>query len=473
MKKFIFLLALTAIGMPASAQPRISSPEKLHFAPFGQVTVYRATDKPNRVVIFISGDGGWNLGVVDMAKALARLDALVAGVDINQYRKSISRERSRCVYSAADFEALSQYLQQRYDFAQYRLPVLVGYSSGATMVYAVLLQSPPNTFAGGISLGFCPSLDTPKPLCRGSGLHHTTESKQPHTYDYRRASAISSPWVALQGTIDQVCYPPATRKFVQGIGNASVVMLPRVGHGFSVQRHWMPQFKQAYADILAHDAKRIGRSAKPVSLAGLPIIEKELAAPQGRPLAIIISGDGGWAGIDRQIGDELHREGINVVGLDSLRYFWSRKTPARAARDLGRILAFYTHKWDPSRVVVIGYSRGADVAPLMINRLPEAQRRQISRVALLGAGIRASLQFHLTDWFHDSKRTRDTYPIKPEIERMKVPKIFCFYGEDETADSVCPQLDPQKVTIVKTRGGHHFGGDYKLLAKQIMEALPQ
>lgn len=472
MKQVMLLLGAILVAWPAFARPSRTTPDKLHFAPFGEVTVYRKTQKPDRVVIFISGDGGWNLGVVDMAKALAGLNALVAGVDINQYRRSIHSLRSSCVYSAADFEALSQYLQKYYKFDQYKLPVLVGYSSGATMVYAVLVQGPPNTFAGGISLGFSPSLDTPKPLCRGAGLHHTAEKAHPGTFDYSRVKAMPSRWVVLQGTIDQVCSPPAARKFVTGIDNASVVMLPRVGHGFSVQRHWMPQFERAYAAMLSAPSGTREAANEPASLKGLPIIDRGLADPAGKPLAVIISGDGGWAGIDRQIGAELHKQGINVVGLDSLQYFWSRKTPAQIAGDLGRILTWYENKWQPPRVIVIGYSRGADAAPFMVNGLPADQRRLISRVALLGPGIRASFQFHLTDWLYDSKKQKNTYLIGPEIEQMDVSKTLCFYGEDEAAESVCPTLDPNKITIIKVRGGHHFGGDYKMLAKQIMEAAP-
>ena len=470
MKKVMLFLAMAMTTWPVFAQTPFKTTEKLQFAPFGEVTIYRKTEKPDRVVIFISGDGGWNLGVVDMARALAGLDALVAGVDINQYRKSIRKLKSDCVYSAADFEALSQYLQKYYKFDRYKLPVLVGYSSGATMVYAVLLQGPPNTFAGGVSLGFCPSLDTPKPLCKGSGLHHTTEKDHKDTFDYSWASSIPSPWVALQGTIDKVCYPPATKKFVSPIKNATVVMLPHVGHGFSVQRHWMPQFKHAYARILQQDSMIVQKRPAPGSLKGLPIVERGVKSPTGKPLAIIITGDGGWAGIDREIGKELRSEGVNVVGLDSLQYFWHRKTPRQAANDLGRILAWYDNKWSPSHIIIIGYSRGADVAPFMVNGLPASQRARISSVALLGVGIRASLQFHLTDWIRNNENEKDSYPIKPEVDRMTVPRILCFYGEDEKTDSLCPQLDSRKVTVIQTRGGHHFGGNYKLLARQIMEA---
>ena len=38
---------------------------------FGTVTVYIPAGKPQSVAIFVSGDGGWELGVIGMAHALA------------------------------------------------------------------------------------------------------------------------------------------------------------------------------------------------------------------------------------------------------------------------------------------------------------------------------------------------------------------------------------------------------------------
>jgi type IV secretory pathway VirJ component len=42
-----------------------------------------------------------------------------------------------------------------------------------------------------------------------------------------------------------------------------------------------------------------------------------------------------------------------------------------------------------------------------------------------------------------------------------------MYGEDES-DSLCPQLDPRKVMVVKLKGGHHFDGNYAGLARTIL-----
>jgi hypothetical protein len=53
--------------------------ETLTVPTFGRVVLYAPVSEPDQVVLFISGDGGWNLGVVAMAERLRDLGALVLG----------------------------------------------------------------------------------------------------------------------------------------------------------------------------------------------------------------------------------------------------------------------------------------------------------------------------------------------------------------------------------------------------------
>lgn len=50
----------------------------------------------------------------------------------------------------------------------------------------------------------------------------------------------------MQGTIDQVCSVNEARSFVGRIPEADIVVLQKVGHGFFVQRNWMPEFMKAF-----------------------------------------------------------------------------------------------------------------------------------------------------------------------------------------------------------------------------------
>ena len=145
-----------------------------------------------------------------MARALAGLDALVAGIDNTAYLKQLQSTSEACSYPAEDFEGLSQYLLRHYGFTDYVVPVLGGYSSGATLVYATLAQAPPNTFRGGMSLGFCPDLPLTRPLCHGSGLKSMTG---PHGkgYSFKPAPDLPPPGAPSRAKPTRYARPPSAR----------------------------------------------------------------------------------------------------------------------------------------------------------------------------------------------------------------------------------------------------------------------
>ncbi|HUQ35636.1 MAG TPA: AcvB/VirJ family lysyl-phosphatidylglycerol hydrolase [Aestuariivirga sp.] len=433
------------------------------YGPFGTLHIYKPSDNPSHVVLFISGDGGWNLGVVDMAKSLAGLDSMVVGIDITHYIQEINNSSEKCTYGAAQFEGLSQYLQKKLGYSHYMPPVLVGYSSGATMVYATLAQSPPNTFAGGISLGFCPDLKTVHPFCKGSGtLGASTDPKL--GYVYQTVDNLPSPWAVLQGDQDQVCSTPDTKVFVGKTGNGQLIELPSVGHGFSAQKNWMPQFKDAFQKIVGaqHASSEIPPSITEMS--DLPLVELPVKGDSST-MAVVISGDGGWAGIDKQIGETLNKDGIPVVGLNSLQYFWSKKSPDISGSDLTRILTYYGKTWNVQRFILVGYSQGADTLPFMVARLPEDLKAKVDTVALLGLEEDVNFEFHLADWL--SSNADGEYKVIPEVQKLKGMNVVCIYGADE-ADSACKKLDKTLVNVLELPGGHHFGGDYQALASIIL-----
>src|SRR5258708_35804599 len=246
----ILALALLACGAACAADGTYST--RLPAGRFGSVPVYIPEAQPRSVAIFLSGDGGWQLGVIGMARALTDLGAVVIGADIRQYLGSLKRSAQRagapCRMMAADFEALSHQLQKEIGMSEYHVPVLIGYSSGATVVYATLVQAPPGTFAGALSLGFCADQDfAAAALCPGAGLHYTRNPQ--HELVFEPAASLKHPWIAFQGQKDEVCSRKAVDGFAALVANAEVVRLPLVGHGFSIERNWMPQFRAAYAKL--------------------------------------------------------------------------------------------------------------------------------------------------------------------------------------------------------------------------------
>jgi len=464
MKRLLLVIIFAACFVSESIAKGIEE-DHIEFDPFGPLTVYSRSSQPSHVILFVSGDGGWNSGVIEMARELTSLNALVVGIDIVRYLKHMEAQSERCSYPAADFEMLSKFIQKKLNYPRYVIPVLAGYSSGATLVYAVFAQAPPNTFQGAISLGFCPDLLLPKPLCRGSGLEWEKGPKD-RGFIFMPAQHLQGPWVALQGMIDEVCDPQATENFVKRVNTGQLILLPKVGHGFSVPRNWLPQFRGEFQRLFAH--LELQASPAREDLQDLPLVEVTAATPGKDLLAVIISGDGGWAGIDREVGGVLAKQGISVVGLNSLKYFWQRKTPEIAAEDLGRILRAYLKAWKKDKVVLIGYSLGADVLPFMASRLQPDLLNRVVLIALLGPENDADFEFHLTDWL--GAQSRNSIPVLPEMAKLTDKRFLCIYGEKEK-ESLCPQLSGNQTRVVSFKGAHHFGGSYETIANLILKEI--
>jgi type IV secretory pathway VirJ component len=157
-----------------------------------------------------------------------------------------------------------------------------------------------------------------------------------------------------------------------------------------------------------------------------------------------------------------------VVGFDSLRYFWTKRTPESFARDLGRIMRTYAQRWRRSHVVVIGYSHGADVVPFAVNRLDAATRTMVSSVVLIGLGERASFEFHVGNWIGLGKHNEP--PTAPEMQRLQFTSVICIHGADDT-ESKCDSYANTTVRVIQLPGGHHFNGDYAGLARTIVREV--
>jgi type IV secretory pathway VirJ component len=454
----IVLVAVLAQARALAAE--LPAATHIQIAPFGTVTVYKpAQAEPDSFALLVSGDDGWNLRVVNLARALASKGALVAGIDVRSFLATMARSKSRCHSLASEFELLSHQTQKRIGLKEYHVPVLVGYSAGATIVYATLAQAPAGTFSGAISLGFCPEQEFGgATLCAAPQLHFANGKKGPLVFE--PALHLEHPWIALQGEEDTVCAAQIVDQFVARTGGAALVRLPRVGHGFLVERDWMPQLLAAYQSIATRPEPA---AAQAPEIRDLPVTTVR-AAHETDTLALLLTGDGGWAGLDRELAARLAAQGVSTVGFNSLRYFWHLRTPDEAARDVARVLGHFLADWKKTRFILIGYSFGADVAPFIVNRLPAQLRKRLISVSLLGIESDADFVVRVADWIPGSdSRRRD---VRPELAAIDSP-VQCIYGAGEST-TICPAGKSGRVIGERIGSGSHFGGDYAAIADRIL-----
>lgn len=240
------------VAAPVVTPPALVLPpnaEAIAMPQFDGVVVY-GTDKhdPSTLAIVLTGDGSIDPGFVKMLNNLMAVDTMFVVVKTLPYLKVLSQGKDSCYNPAADLQSLSHFIQQKYHFTRNVTPTLIGYSSGATLAYAILGQAPENTFRGVISLGFCPDLEVDRPLCPGAGLKSTYRAKT-KSYWMARNKDLKHPWFVLNGTKDTVCDFKKQKAFVKGLHNATLVPLKNVGHGFDVARKWVPQYKKAFESM--------------------------------------------------------------------------------------------------------------------------------------------------------------------------------------------------------------------------------
>jgi len=457
----VILAAALLMTIPSILEEQVPLPG------FSSVHVYRPQplDRARGVVLFVSGDGGWNSGVVEMARRLAPR-ALVAGLSMPAWQKSAEKNRDRCWYPAGELEVAAQALEKHYALPRYVPPILVGYSSGATVVYGALAQAPSTTFAGGVSLGFCPDLEVARPFCGQGEWKPSYDAKHRKGWLPERHDLVPA-WHVLQGATDQVCSPSGTAAFVKAIPTAHLAWLEKVGHGFGVPGRWGEAFDGAVVALL--EPQSVFLAPPPASPSRFDALNLPLQVswPEGaRQAVIFVSGDGGWADLDRTVADDLSAKGIAVIGWNTLRYFWSAKTPERFRADLVRVLEAI-----PEGVAVAagGFSFGAEVVPAALAAAPRTGAlARVSALVLLAPGTHASYEVSPLDWLGSGG---DSGPSVPEaLSRLQPLPILCMDGSEEES-SGCHGSRAPGVLHVGLPGGHHFGGDFHAVATRIEQFL--
>jgi type IV secretory pathway VirJ component len=465
-RKFDRLLALALVFILGSGLG--TGAESLSHGRFKHVAIFRPPGEVKHFALIMSGDGGWSPKLATIAAALAADGTLVAGVDTKELFDDLEKDGGPCVSPDGDLENLSHYVQAYYKVPTYFTPILIGHSAGATLAYASLAQAPAGIFGGALTLSFCVELDLRKPLCQAQGLRFTSATEG---WGSRLLPPpqLHAPWISLHGTQDRVCSLPEDRDFVAQIHGARFVELPDVTHDYVGTKDWLPQFKAAYASIVTTQVQQ-RLPLPPASLADLPIVEVPAApgaaAAVSDTFAVLLSGDGGWAGIDKEVGQLLSERGVPTAGVDSLRYFWTARTPAGLARDIDRIVRYYAWHWKKKNVLLVGYSQGADVLPFAVNRLPPGTRSLVRLTTLIGVSGSASFEFHVANWIGSGA---DGLPVAPEINKLSSLDTLCVYGDDDN-ESICPKVGAQHARVIKLPGGHHFGGNYVPLAQLITGA---
>ncbi|MGI6852461.1 AcvB/VirJ family lysyl-phosphatidylglycerol hydrolase [Mesorhizobium sp. 1B3] len=444
----ILPLALSAVAAVAVAVYMLRPMTYPETDTLAVAEVVRPDDMPRGVVFLFSDRTGYGAKDRQTARALAASGGVVVGVDLaRSFAKAAGRGRD-CVYFISDMEEFSQTLQRAIGTTSYVHPIVAGTGAGGTMTLALAAQSPLATIRRFVAVDPGSTLPFTRELCSGA----------PHA-----KSADGSGWsYGLQP--GKLPAPIQVVETADGDDTGKAHIGSLIAQGFAIERAQgtgqpAKALEDAVATILAKAPSTVGDGLADLPLAVLP------AHSAHDTMAIVLSGDGGWRDIDREIAEFLASKGVPTVGIDSLRYFWSEKSPEAIAADLSRITDYFGDAWQVRSVVLVGYSFGADVLPAAYNRLAENEKAKVSTVSLLGLSDAAAFRFDVSGWFGGGGDP--SHPTMPEVSKIPPGKVQCIFGEDDD-DSICPKLQGSGAEVVQLPGGHHFDDDYEAVARKIM-----
>ncbi len=380
-------------------------------------------------------------------KAIAAVGAIAVGVDTDAYLDRVAASDPRCAQLIGDTEGFSRQVQREHAGAEYFYPIVAGVGKGGAVAGAIVAQAPDRTLGGAVSIDPWGVLNVAHGWC-------------PRVANQADAKARRTFGVPLLKQFWTVALSPAASYPTRAHFETLATLVPPL----VVQTLGTVAGPQTLSSLIAPHLVQDNFA----SVAGLPLVELPASSPS-RLMAVFFSGDGGWRDIDMTIGENLQSLGVSVVGWDSVRYFWSRKTPAQTASDLSAVILDYSAKWHADKVALIGFSFGADIIPSVYNRLRQSLKDRVPMITLLSPEPAADWEIRVAGWLGAAPSAEAT-PLGPPMETIPGKMIQCFYGAKDTL-SYCPELAGHGAEVIEKEGIHHFDGNYALIAHQILVGL--
>ncbi|WP_077961736.1 virulence factor family protein [Ensifer adhaerens] len=439
------VLLLSASTHPASAE---DAPKAYDTGMIPSPRIMAPKEKAAALVVLLSDAAGWTNKEQAIADTLTGDRTVVIGIDLKAYLASLAKDDGDCIYMVSDIESLSQQVQRAVGTDAYQLPVVAGVGAGGALALAIAAQTPPATIGQTLAIDPEEGIALEKQLCTPA-----EKGKKSGRMVYGLTDG------PLPDPVSVVFSPAASAD-----GRAHVAAL--VAKHADIEQE--DSEDDAYSALSDHLSDIIDSERDAGNPFGLPLTILE-AKPTRDTMAVIYSGDGGWRDIDKEVGDVLQREGVPVVGFDSLHYFWSERDPQVTADDLAKVMSYYRKHWNVRNVLLIGYSFGADVLPRTFNLLPAGEKAHVRQVTLMALSHMVDYKVSVLGWLGAAGDGKGGDPLD-DIKRIDPALVQCIYGTDEE-DDACPELKGTGVDVIGIDGGHHFDEDYPALTRRVLEAL--
>jgi type IV secretory pathway VirJ component len=195
-------------------------------------------------------------------------------------------------------------------------------------------------------------------------------------------------------------------------------------------------------------------------------------APSGsdtaKPMVAYITGDGGLNKFSKSLCGQLALQGYPVVALDARAYFWKKKTPGQTALDITRLIRIYQQTWHRSRIVLLGYSFGADVMPFVYNNLRADIAARVLNLCLLSPSGSTDFEIHISVMLGAGFAGREN--VVAELNKISTKPVTLLFGSDENEFPIS-HLKIKNYTVTRLPGGHHYEGDEVGLCNAIVQRI--
>jgi type IV secretory pathway VirJ component len=377
-----------------------------------------------------------------LADRIAQTGAAVAVVDTSRALQALTGSGNHCLNTDQVMGPMG-ILANWAHASKVKRSLMVGIEDGALLPFLSALT--PSGASRNLSVGFSVKIPDGPELCAPL----TSAQKEGRSL-LTSAPPLQGNWLAVWTDQPET----DTAVFVRSIADAQTAIEP---------------YDTPLDTVTVNEIQKIQSEEDRAGVNSFPVVEVPAKNPN-ETVTLFYSGDGGWRDLDRAVAGLMAERGYPVVGVDTLRAFWSSKTPEQTATDLTAIMAYYRTTWKAKRFVLAGFSFGADIMPAVYNRLSETDRESVALLVLLALGKTADFEIHVSGWIG---KNNDGLPILPELQRIAGKKILCIYGQEEKDDSACAALTTPGARLLGLRGGHHFDQDYPKLTTRILDIYRQ
>ena len=201
-------------------------------------------------------------------------------------------------------------------------------------------------------------------------------------------------------------------------------------------------------------------------LSDLPLLLFESAKPKSDCFIILLPGDGGWRDFIDTVAKIVSYRGIPVIGFNTIPYFSDQKKPKQIAKDLHRIFNNFSHILHKQKVILCGYSFGAEILPFVYNAMDTAEQNLVKKIILIAPSNLADFKVS-TIYYYNPKYS---LAVIPELNKLPAEKVLIIC--DRYKKNICKSIpDKTSLKTIKVDYGHLFIGGGRFMGNLISDQI--